>query len=336
MTRGLPISPAAIPSIVDAVMHAKSHQGIDDRKLLLEHILAFMSRIPPGSLQNRVQDAVIGLFYEALPHPPVDFLPSMAVEAKIPTVIGGKQIGPGGVGVSHGEIGGAKVVCGGEGDPHVFGINGIAAHPHTPPSLAGTYVSPPGQTQTPTPAPSRITGPGEAVGHAYYNANSTRGGKTPTTTERKAYSTMFRTPSGALNNPHMPLLGAAGTAYARSVPSLHALPPSSLPDPELVFDLLMKRRPLPEEANPKSPRYDPRIAAEYLGQGHGQPHPSGLSTLMFAFADIIIHSLFRTSTADPSINLTSSYLDLSPLYGVDEVEMASTSYYCFMPCHTVS
>jgi len=44
--------------------------------------------------------------------------------------------------------------------------------------------------------------------------------------------------------------------------------------------------------------------------------------LLFAFGDLIIHSLFRTSREAEGINLTSSYLDLSVLYGVDEAEMS--------------
>ena len=64
-------------------------------------------------------------------------------------------------------------------------------------------------------------------------------------------------------------------------------------------------------------------------------HPGGLSFMMFAFAALVIHrygvslpfssiritsgivcpSVFRTSHSDPNINETSSYCDLSPLYG---------------------
>ncbi|KAL9713581.1 hypothetical protein Ac2012v2_003192 [Leucoagaricus gongylophorus] len=36
---------------------------------------------------------------------------------------------------------------------------------------------------------------------------------------------------------------------------------------------------------------------------------------MFAFAALVIHSVFRTSHTDPNINETSSYCDLAPLYG---------------------
>lgn len=47
-------------------------------------------------------------------------------------------------------------------------------------------------------------------------------------------------------------------------------------------------------------------------------HPAGLSSLMFSFAALVIHTCFRTSHEDWSINETSSYVDLSPLYGVDK------------------
>ncbi|KAG9086931.1 hypothetical protein FRC07_012952 [Ceratobasidium sp. 392] len=71
------------------------------------------------------------------------------------------------------------------------------------------------------------------------------------------------------------------------------IPPGNLPSPDLVFDTLLKR--------------------ETPG---GTPHPTGVSSLMFSFAVLIIHSLFRTG-ADNFTNDTSSYLDLSPLYGHD-------------------
>ena len=41
---------------------------------------------------------------------------------------------------------------------------------------------------------------------------------------------------------------------------------------------------------------------------------------MFSFAALVIHSLFRTNHAPGKghINMTSSYLDLAPLYGNDQ------------------
>lgn len=142
--RGLPLPPSALPSILDAVLHANS-EGIDDRKLLLEHILAFLSRMPPGSMQDYIQDSVIALFYDALPHPPVDFLATMAVEVKIPTVIAGVQVGPGGVGVSDGGIGRTGIVAGGKPGP-VPEPSFIEA----PSSIRQVYVAPNNQLPTPT------------------------------------------------------------------------------------------------------------------------------------------------------------------------------------------
>ncbi|QRV88586.1 heme peroxidase [Ceratobasidium sp. AG-Ba] len=104
----------------------------------------------------------------------------------------------------------------------------------------------------------------------------------------------FRTPDGSENNPLIPDLGKAKTPYARSVQSTTPIPPANLPSPELIFEALLRR--------------------DTKG---GKPHPAGVSSLLFSFAVLIIHSLFRTSPESPFINDTSSYLDLSPLYGHD-------------------
>ncbi|KAL8280760.1 hypothetical protein RQP46_006764 [Phenoliferia psychrophenolica] len=104
----------------------------------------------------------------------------------------------------------------------------------------------------------------------------------------------FRSADGSGNNPSNPTLGQAGTPYARSVSPIHPLP-HNLPDPGVVFDALLKR-------------------------DRFEPHPSGISSLLFGFATLIIHSAFQTSRTDPSINETSSYLDLSVLYGVNQKE----------------
>jgi linoleate 10R-lipoxygenase len=103
----------------------------------------------------------------------------------------------------------------------------------------------------------------------------------------------YRAADGSNNNPLIPSLGMAGSPYAQSVPPLRPLSPAALPPPELVFDKLLKRDKF-------------------------EPHPGGISSLFFAFADIIIHNIFNT---DPEIwvrNNSSSYLDLSPLYGTSE------------------
>jgi len=100
----------------------------------------------------------------------------------------------------------------------------------------------------------------------------------------------YRKNDGSGNNPWMPDMGKAGSPYARSVAPLKNQGPG-LPDPELVFDLLLKRT------------------------GVFRPHPSGLNRLFFSFATIVIHECFQTSRTDPWINSTSSYVDLSTIYG---------------------
>jgi hypothetical protein len=90
-------------------------------------------------------------------------------------------------------------------------------------------------------------------------------------------------------------MGKAGTPYSRSVPPLKPKGPN-LPDPELVFEQLLKR------------------------DGPFREHPSGLNRLFFSFATIVIHECFQTSREHHWINETSSYVDLSTLYGNTEVE----------------
>ena len=50
------------------------------------------------------------------------------------------------------------------------------------------------------------------------------------------------------------------------------------------------------------------------------PHPGGNSALTFAFASLVTHTLFRTAPQDVTINNTTSYVDLSPLYGTNQAE----------------
>ncbi|KAH9940835.1 heme peroxidase [Epithele typhae] len=168
-----------IEGIVDLLSHP---DGIDDRKMLLEHTLVFLSNNAGHPLADKLQNAVIQLLYNDLPHPPDTF-----------------------------------------------------------------------------------------VGNQY----------------------AFRTADGSNNDPSNPDLGKAGTPYSRSVTQTHPLPVNELPDPGLVFDTLLRRE-------------------KFI------PHPAGLSSTMFAFAALVIHTVFRTSHNDVSINGTSSYVDLAPLYGNSE------------------
>ncbi|KAH7335744.1 heme peroxidase [Rhizoctonia solani] len=105
----------------------------------------------------------------------------------------------------------------------------------------------------------------------------------------------FRRADGSGNNVYIPSIGQAGLPYARTGQGKHHL--KNLPEPATVFDELLKA--------PSKTR---------------DPHPGGNSSLTFAFASLVTHSLFRTDPSDWNKNLTSSYLDLSPLYGSNQEE----------------
>lgn len=114
----------------------------------------------------------------------------------------------------------------------------------------------------------------------------------------------YRRHDGGNNNPWNPEMGKAGTPYSRSVPPMKPKGPN-LPDPELVFEQLLKRK------------------------GPYREHPSGLNRLFFSFATIVIHECFQTSRnpKTPWINETSSYVDLSTLYGNTEKEQVRVRTY---------
>ncbi|KAI1909515.1 hypothetical protein LOZ53_002679 [Ophidiomyces ophidiicola] len=108
---------------------------------------------------------------------------------------------------------------------------------------------------------------------------------------------IYRQADGSYNNVYWPQIGKAGSNYARSVqPKL--IQPVSRPDPGLLFDGLLARQEFRE-------------------------HPTKISSMLFYLAALIIHDLFRTDPKDHSRNLTSSYLDLSPLYGCNQEEQNS-------------
>lgn len=100
----------------------------------------------------------------------------------------------------------------------------------------------------------------------------------------------YRTADGKFNSVINPHLGQAGAPYAKTVPSKTASL-GALPDPSDLFDKLMAR------------------------QKDGRESESGLSSMLVYHATIIIHDIFRTNDNDKNISDSSSYLDLSPLYG---------------------
>ncbi|KAI4624563.1 hypothetical protein J4E83_004238 [Alternaria metachromatica] len=120
--------------------------------------------------------------------------------------------------------------------------------------------------------------------------------------EQPVYSSLggrykYRSADGSNNNIHLPNVGKAGSYYARMVTPRHI--PTKLPDPELLFDTLLAR-----EAKPKL-------------------HPTQLSSLFFAFAAVMVCDVFRTGDEDNDVAMTSSYLDLSSLYGESEESQSS-------------
>jgi hypothetical protein len=100
----------------------------------------------------------------------------------------------------------------------------------------------------------------------------------------------YREADGRNNNISYPSLGQAGNPYARSVKP-EILQNIQLPDPGDIFDELMDRGDTFEE------------------------HPNQISSVLFYMAAIITHDIFCTNSKDNTISDTSSYLDLSPLYG---------------------
>jgi linoleate 8R-lipoxygenase/9,12-octadecadienoate 8-hydroperoxide 8R-isomerase len=57
-----------------------------------------------------------------------------------------------------------------------------------------------------------------------------------------------------------------------------------------------------------------------------KPHPKKISSLLYYMTVLLSHDLSRPSMTDTSINMTTSYLDLSPLYGssLDEQTLVRT------------
>lgn len=114
----------------------------------------------------------------------------------------------------------------------------------------------------------------------------------------------YRRHDGGGNIPWDPEMGKAGSAYVRNVPPVKPKGPN-LPDVESVYEALLKRE----------------------TTGPFRKHPSGLNRMFFSFATIVIHECFQTSRSNPYINETSSYVDLSTLYGNTEKEQKRVRTY---------
>ena len=70
--RGPPVTdPKAAEGLLNVIT---SPDAIDDRKGVFTTALSAITKLPPGALQNKLNDAAITTLYETLPHPPVTYL----------------------------------------------------------------------------------------------------------------------------------------------------------------------------------------------------------------------------------------------------------------------
>lgn len=116
----------------------------------------------------------------------------------------------------------------------------------------------------------------------------------------RGQKSQYRAADGSGNSVLFPQLGQAGLPYAKTVQATSATH-GAKPDPGDLFDMLMAR-----DENTFTKESD-----------------LGISSMLLYHADIIIHDIFRTNATDKNISDTSSYLDLSPLYGKDRESQES-------------
>lgn len=113
----------------------------------------------------------------------------------------------------------------------------------------------------------------------------------------------YRSADGSRNSLTNPHLGRAGMPYARTVKP-ETVQPAVLPEPGQIFDSIFARK-----------------------DENREPHPNRISSVLFYLGSLIIHDVFRTDHDDYQISQTSSYLDLSPLYGANETEQKTMRTY---------
>ena len=104
----------------------------------------------------------------------------------------------------------------------------------------------------------------------------------------------WRSADGSGNNLVFPEVGKAGQKFIQEcIPKRRCA--VTLPDPGVVFDEVLRR------------------CADNNGVFKGSE--SNISSNLFYLATLITHDIFNTDPTDYTVNLTTSYLDLSPLYG---------------------
>ncbi|KAG1053066.1 hypothetical protein G6F43_004828 [Rhizopus delemar] len=109
----------------------------------------------------------------------------------------------------------------------------------------------------------------------------------------------FRTADGSQNSPLFPEVGKAGSNYVMSV-TTSSDNNENLPPAKEVFDKLLRRP-----------------------DGEFTPNKNGINMMLLYLAVVISHDLFHTDYNDPRRNLTTSYLDLSLLYGNNREQQVS-------------
>ncbi|KAG1220276.1 hypothetical protein G6F35_006825 [Rhizopus arrhizus] len=109
----------------------------------------------------------------------------------------------------------------------------------------------------------------------------------------------FRTADGSQNSPLFPEVGKAGSNYVMTV-TTSSNNNENLPPAKEVFDKLLRRP-----------------------DGEFTPNKNGVNMMLLYLAVVISHDLFHTDYNDPRRNLTTSYLDLSLLYGNNRAQQVS-------------
>jgi len=109
----------------------------------------------------------------------------------------------------------------------------------------------------------------------------------------------YRSADGSGYNRLLPSIGKANSRYSINSRIQNPINLSTLPKADDIFDKVM------------------------VQEGGFVEHPAGINSMLFYVAILITHDVFNSDLADPTINLNSSYLDLSPLYGSNEEQQKS-------------
>ncbi|KAI8966958.1 heme peroxidase [Mycotypha africana] len=107
----------------------------------------------------------------------------------------------------------------------------------------------------------------------------------------------FRSADGSGNSLLIPDVGKAGSYYSRTVANTSKRNMDPLPSAKDVFDKLLRRP-----------------------DGKFSKNKNGINMLLFYIAILITHDLFHSDPQNPARNLTTSYIDLSSLYGNNRSE----------------